>query len=137
MPCLAWDPSMSVNVPELDEQHRSFVGVLNELHDTLMQGEFHDVLIATELTLERLEKYVGEHFRTEEEYLSRIGYPDINEHRRKHEEFAARVRALREAYASGEGVLNTDLVKTMVVWLSDHLVAEDNKYAVFAAARQP
>ena len=133
MPYLTWDGSMSVNVAELDDQHRVFLRVLNELHETLMNGGIHDVLLAPEHTLGQLDQYVGEHFRSEEEYLSKIGYPDLEEHRRKHEEFAARIRSLREAHEKGEFLLNTELVKAMLEWLGDHLMAEDHKYAVFAA----
>lgn len=133
MPYLTWDGSMSVNVAELDDQHRVFLRVLNELHETLMNGAIHDVLLAPERTLGKLDQYLAEHFRSEEEYLAKIGYPDLEDHRRKHEEFAARVRGLREAHEKGDLLLNTELVKAMLEWLGDHLMAEDRKYAVFAA----
>jgi len=65
--------------------------------------------------------------------MARIGYPSLAEHRRLHEEFTARMRGYRTAIAAGELVLNSDLVKTMIRWVRDHLATEDRKYAVFAA----
>lgn len=124
---------MSVNVQELDEQHRAFIRVLNDLHDTMMGGEFREVLLARDHALAGIEQYVESHFRSEEEYMAAIGYPWLAAHRRLHEEFSARVHGYRAALAAGEQVLNSDLVKAMICWVRDHLVAEDSAYASFAA----
>lgn len=133
MPYLPWDSSLSVNRQVLDEQHLAFIQALNDLHDTLMTGGFSEVLQARDRTLEKIESYVDTHFETEEEYMAGIGYPGLAEHRLLHEKFAAQVRGYRSAIAAGEQVLNSELVKTMIRWVRDHLAAEDSKYAAFAA----
>ena len=133
MPYISWEPSLSVGVPALDEQHRAFIQVLNDLHDTLMGGEFHEVVRARDRTLEGIESYVRSHFAAEEQFMASIGYPLLAEHRRLHQEFTARIRGYRATIAAGEQVLNSDLVKTMIRWVRDHLATEDRKYAVFAA----
>jgi hemerythrin len=59
----------------------------------------------------------------------------LAQHRRLHEAFTAQVRGYRTAIAAGEQVLNSDLVKTMIRWVRDHLATEDRNYAAFAAGR--
>ena len=133
MPYLLWKSSLSVNVPALDEQHRAFIQVLNDLHDTLMAGGFRDVLLARDRALEGIEVYVRTHFASEEAHMASIGFPLLAEHRRLHAEFAAQVHGYRTAIADGEQVLNSELIKTMIRWVNDHLAAEDSKYASYAA----
>ena len=133
MPYIPWDPTWSVGVRELDEQHREFIQVLNELHDVLMAGGFSEVLRARERALDGIDRYVRTHFPAEEEHMERIGYPWLDEHREQHAQFAAQARGYRAASASGEPVLNSELVKAMIDWVHSHLVAEDSKYAAFAA----
>lgn len=133
MPCLPWDASLSVGVPALDEQHRAFIQVLNELHEILIAGEFRDVLLARERTLAGIDQYISTHFPAEEEYMAGFGYPFLAEHRRLHEQFAAQVRRYHTAIAGGELVLNSELVKTMINWAREHLATEDRKYANFVA----
>lgn len=133
MPYLPWDASLSVNVPELDEQHRAFIGVLNDLHDVLMEGQLQEVFAARGRALAGIERYIDTHFRAEEEYLAGIGYPLLDEHRRLHERFAAEVKGYRAALAAGDQLLNSELVKTMIRWVRDHLAGEDRKYARYAA----
>lgn len=135
MPYIPWDPSMSVHVEELDEQHRAFIAVLNNLHDVLMAGTFGQVLGARDEALAGLERYVSTHFAAEERYLESIGYPDLQGHRALHEAFARQVSGYRGEAGNGGQVLNSDLVKTMITWVRDHLVDEDSKYARFAAGR--
>jgi hemerythrin-like metal-binding protein len=133
MPYILWDASMSVGLPELDEQHREFIAVLNDLHDTLMEGTFSEVVQARDRTLEGMERYVDAHFASEEAYMERIGYAGLAGHRALHEAFSRQVHGYREAIAKGEQVLNSELVRTMIRWLRDHLETEDRKYALVAA----
>jgi hemerythrin-like metal-binding protein len=137
MPYVRWDSSWSVGVPELDEQHRAFVQVLDELHDVLMAGDFHEVLEARDRALDGIERYVWTHFSTEEQYMAGIGYPGLDQHRQLHEQFTAQVKGYRAAIASGEQVLNSKLVKAMIEWVRDHLVGEDRKYAAFRRGAEP
>jgi hemerythrin len=135
MPFLPWDATMSVHVDELDEQHRALIAVLNHLHDVLMAGTFPQLFAAREEALTGLERYVATHFAAEERYQERIGYPDLPAHRKLHEDFARQVGGYRAASRNDAQVLNSDLVKTMIRWVHDHLVDEDSKYARFAAGR--
>lgn len=134
MPQVLWDQSMSVGDERLDAQHREFIEVLNQLHSALMTAHFPGVLAARELALEGMERYVREHFADEEAFMGRIGYPDLAAHRALHEEFAVRVRRLRADVESGRTVLSSDLVRTMLEWIRDHLLSEDGKYAAWAAS---
>lgn len=135
MPYIPWEPALSVNVAELDQQHREFIDTLNLLHDTLMRGRFSEVLRARDRALDGIETYIGTHFSAEERYMESIGYPGLEEHRALHRGFVTEVQKIHMGIAAGELVLNSELVKSMIRWVREHLVVEDSKYAAFAAGR--
>ena len=74
MAFLDWDDSLSVNVTEIDDQHKKLIGTLNDLYDAMDDGKGNDVLgkILKELT-----DYTVYHFQTEENYFKKFNSNSI------------------------------------------------------------
>ncbi len=81
---IEWTQDLSVGVPELDAQHQRWIGMINELHDTLLHGDAEDLVAITGRMLRAMGEYVEEHFRTEEAYMEKIGFPGLDAHREVH-----------------------------------------------------
>ena len=73
--------------------------------------------------------YAEYHFKFEEEYLSKIAFPNISEHRRLHKDFANQIYQYQRSIKDGELVLNTELVQIITDWLFSHIQKEDKKYS--------
>ncbi len=124
---IVWDDSYSVNIKEIDEQHKHWIGIINELHDRLIGGEG-----LTEIgrkSLQAMEEYGVFHFSFEEEYMKKIGYPDLPHHTREHKKFLEQIRSVRRDEAEGHIVLNSEIMKILMNWLIQHIKGSDKKYS--------
>lgn len=128
MPKIVWTEEFSVGVPKLDDQHKKWIDMINEMHDTLMAAEAKGLKDIGEKTLRAIVDYGEQHFADEEKYMEEIRYKDIEEHRTLHEVFRLNVRANLHSIEEGELILNRDIMKEMLLWLENHILFEDKKY---------
>jgi len=119
-----WDPSYSVEVKELDEQHQEFIKILNNFYNSLYQEESREELGES---LNRLIDYAENHFATEEKYFDLYGYELAEEHKNEHRKFKAKVLDFKNRFQAGEEV-TLELVDFLEDWLIDHLGNQDKKY---------
>lgn len=127
---MVWEESFSVKVVELDEQHRRWIEIINELHDALMTRGAGGQL--TERILGEMLEYAAFHFSFEEEYLRKIGYPELGKHRFQHRHFRDTILSRFQAAHRGELVLSTEVMKLLTDWLRDHILSEDRGYMLFS-----
>jgi hemerythrin len=109
-----WKSDMSVGEDHIDEQHRGLLIQTNKIINAIATGNHFDIVNETLLFYD---KYINEHFTYEEEYMKKIGFPDIVEHILHHEDFIKTysllendVRIPREFYCEVENtccVLNS------------------------------
>jgi len=119
---LAWNKTLSVNVEELDEQHREIITRLRLLGDALGA----DRRQASTQGMAELVRCVSRHFRTEEHFMRSRGYPRLGSHARAHQVgFEALRSAERLLSASGPGERFRELVERSARWLDVHLRSED------------
>ena len=80
MALVTWNDSLSVNVAEIDQQHRKLIAMINELNDAMKIGKGKDVLGGI---VNSLISYTATHFKTEEKYFAQFGYPDTEDHKKR------------------------------------------------------
>lgn len=119
---LEWDAALDTGEPLVDQQHRAFIGLLNDLTDV---GDTDTAGIVA--ALDRLAEHTAVHFATEEALMARLGYPAgaTEAHVREHRELAAREQALGIDYRRGWTQGTGPLVSHMVGWLTDHIETQD------------
>ena len=83
-----WQPQYSVQIPEIDAQHKRLFVLAGELHTALAQGKGKAVL---EQSLARLVDYTKTHFATEEQLMRRYNYPEGPLHKAQHDQLTAQV----------------------------------------------
>lgn len=136
MPRITWNETYSVNNPEIDEQHKKWIAIINSLHDILLQGSVADLKHATVDILHEMQQYGEFHFAFEEKYLQENGYPDLEAHRHEHDFFRSRVNQYLHDQQHGKLVLNTDIMDILMSWLQSHILSEDMEYCRFLSQRQ-
>ncbi len=122
MPYLKWSDEMSVNVKEIDEQHRKLVGMINILHDALQANKGRDVQRAVILDMLN---YAVVHFGTEEKYMRRFNYAGYLSHKAEHCKFADKAGELKDR----SFVLTLEVLTFLRNWLQEHILGTDKKYA--------
>lgn len=127
-----WKPEYSVRDESIDAQHRQLVALINALHTAMMEGRGKQQLTET---LDRLIRYTVEHFKFEEEYMQRNGYPGIAGHRREHQDLARQVTELRRDFVEGRLTITFKVMDFLKQWLHSHILGSDARYASHVAGR--
>jgi hemerythrin len=120
-----WTSKLSVGVKALDDQHTVLFETLNELHAAMMKGQART--IAGDL-LHTLVKYTHEHFAAEEQLMAASRYPQLAQHRIKHQELTKQVSDYVARYEKGDITLNLHLLDFLSGWLTTHIQGEDHAY---------
>ena len=127
MPHIEWNDEMSLNIKEIDEQHKKWIAIHNRLHDVLTQGSYNEVEKTATETLYAMQEYTRTHFQFEEEYMFSITYPDLIAHRRIHKDFDNKIYQYYREMLDGRIVLNSTIMKMIKGWLLEHIMHEDKK----------
>jgi hemerythrin len=132
MAYLNWTPDLSVGIDRIDREHRKIVAFLNELYEAMQAGQGREALgkVLNELLL-----YTKTHFATEERCMAAHGYPDTEDHKRRHEKMAEKVKALHEQYREGSLTSPIQITNFLKDWLAKHIRETDRKYGPFLVAR--
>ena len=130
MSIIEWDDSFSVKHTEIDKQHKEWIDIYNQMHDSMMSRE-SSIEKTTEI-LQAMSEYAQNHFSFEEEYMREINFPDIVAHRRTHKDFESLIYTYNRDIEEGKMVLNTKVIKLIRNWLLEHITIEDKKYAEFS-----
>lgn len=129
---IEWTESFSIHNAEIDEQHKKWISIHNTLHDTLMNGDLQTLQKTAAKTLREMHEYVRYHFAFEEQYMTRIDFPEVREHWRLHKNFDSMVYGYLRDIEKGElAILNSELIKILQNWLTDHILTEDKKFCAY------
>ncbi|MFP5213430.1 MAG: bacteriohemerythrin [Acidobacteriota bacterium] len=132
MALLNWSEDYSVNVREIDDQHKKLIGYLNELNDAMRAGNGKEVLGGI---LKNLVAYTSSHFAAEERLMKSNGYPDYEAHKDKHEKMTRKVLDIQKAYIDGKIALTLEVMTFLHDWVDKHIKGTDKKYAPFLNAK--
>ena len=130
---LVWDDSLSLGIPEIDEDHRRFISLIDDLNHAIISRQEKP---AIERALNLVIADAQSHFEHEESLLARHGYPEVNHHAALHAELTLQLLGVMDAFNSSElsygWIENALRIKKLVV---DHLLDEDMKYRDFLRLR--
>jgi hemerythrin len=124
MSLIEWNEDLSVNVLEIDREHQLLVGMINELNDAMRWGR-------GKVVIGNIISYAGSHFRTEEEYFDKFGYPLASSHKKEHSDFVAKVSEFRSGFESGKLGLTIEVLFFLSNWLKNHIEGSDKRYGSF------
>ncbi|WP_243364492.1 bacteriohemerythrin [Fundidesulfovibrio terrae] len=127
-----WSEELSVNIQEIDLQHRQLVALIAELETALAEGHGKDVLGGV---IKELNAYVREHFTTEERLMRKYGFPGLPAHAAQHEAFIEKLLHVELDYLGGKADLPEDLFDYLMDWLKVHVTGFDQLYASYFLER--
>ncbi len=127
---MKWDESLSIGVELIDEQHKKWI---EHLRNVQIAIEAHRGMPQIANTLDFLVDYTRFHFSTEEKSMAETGYPELENHRAKHEELKGTLDDLIEDFRD-DGVtekLSRAVGTFLGNWLRDHIRVVDQAFAAF------
>jgi hemerythrin len=128
-----WKPEYSVQMPEIDAQHKRLFALAAELYRAMTQGKAATVL---EESLAALIDYTRDHFATEERFMNKYHYPEAAQHKAQHDQLTTEVLDLQRRFQAGEHTLSASLIMFLQNWLVQHIAKSDQQYSAYIRGKQ-
>lgn len=119
---LVWDNSLSVDVKEIDEDHRKLLELFNLLNHSVNAGDGASYI---EAVLEELISFTVWHFRHEERLMLKYGYAAVAEHKMEHQQLIESARTLQQKFLHGEKKLSVADIAFLEHWVTGHILGAD------------
>lgn len=121
---MEWSDSLSIGVPEIDEQHKELVRRVNAFYATLRTESSK---AETLKMLDFLASYVVTHFRDEEAIQVRTNYPNYADHKQIHADFIKSVGEMRDDISKNgiTSISSSVIAMTLSNWLVNHIGQQD------------
>ena len=118
-----WKEEYSVANQEIDSQHKRLFALINALTERSSDKSCKQAIMS-------LFKYTREHFSSEEEMMTRIGFPLLSEHKELHDDLITQLSEISsKPIDTDEAMVGLRLF--VFNWLVNHIMKEDNKYFKF------
>ena len=123
---IAWNEGFSLGDEQVDAQHHQMFALVSSLVNECAGGMDS---IKTKETLDFLVNFAVQHFNDEETLMLHYNYPDLKNHKILHEKFKNTIGDFAQKFEkNGASVeLSNDIIKTVVRWLTSHIMQEDKK----------
>jgi hemerythrin len=130
-----WNPRLETGIPEIDQQHKQIFSRFDRLVRDMVDQRGAEA--AAEI-LRYLPEYTERHFATEEKLMLAWEYPDIETHRKQHEEFRQTLAEMARAFSATPGKLTYahHIQRTLVDWLHNHILEHDLRMVRYVAAKK-
>ena len=133
---MEWDNSLSVGVPEIDDQHKELIRRLNAVEDAVVAHEGEREVART---LDFLTEYVDFHFAAEEKLMAERSYPGLESHRVRHAALKETLADLvRDFDEEGATINIAQSIRTFLVnWLTRHIRSVDREFSSYLLQNSP
>ena len=119
---LIWDNMLSVQVQEIDEDHRKLVDLFNILKHSVEEGDAANYIHAV---MEELINCTVWHFSHEERLMLKYAYDGYADHKTEHQELVESAKVLQaEIQQKGETISSED-IEFLEHWLTGHILGTD------------
>lgn len=131
---MEWDPRYSVDIEEIDAHQKKMFELFNKLIDIRRQSET-DTKTCLNMIAE-ISECSRLYFRTEEKYLKKTRYPDLDTHSKAHRQFLKSFIGLRREISEDIENLSEDVIMELRNWMINHMLTLDAFYVPFLRIKQ-
>ncbi|PKM94394.1 MAG: hemerythrin [Firmicutes bacterium HGW-Firmicutes-1] len=120
-----WSKDYSVGNTILDQHHQNLIKLFNDAFETIKADK---PFSETNKIISELTTYSIFHFHEEEKLMKAAGYVDLEDHKKEHAEFIAKVKEFKQNISDDNSKLNEDIFLFLYDWLINHINITDKKY---------
>lgn len=132
MSVFEFDQSLQLGIAAIDEQHKRFIGYINDAWDALERNEGSDEYL---FILNQLMDYAMEHFSFEESLMRDHGYPGYADHKASHDETAAELFEFDMRLLADNPEESRAFVQFLQDWLQNHIKVVDIELATYLKSK--
>ncbi len=127
---IRWSNRLKIGIDEIDKQHKAIIEQSNKLLEARQDNQGAEQL---EEIFKFLEKYIKNHFSSEEKIQQKYNYPQYEEHKKAHDKFIEKIAQFKEEYnKQNKGITALmKLNKTILNWIIKHVKKEDQKLSKY------
>ncbi len=123
-----WNQVYTIGNESVDDQHKKLFSILNDLVDAIKTKKAKDIL---DKTIEELSNYTFYHFSAEEDYMEKIGYPELEDHKTFHKDLIEQLSDICNRIYGGHIDSTDELYRLLKDWIINHILNEDLKIKLF------
>ncbi|MDJ0624213.1 MAG: bacteriohemerythrin [Desulfocapsaceae bacterium] len=125
MALIKWRDSYATGIPEMDDEHREIIDIINTLYEMIRDKKNYEEL---KNVYERMYNYSLNHFSHEEQILEESNYSGLAAQKEQHSRFAARLEEMKEQLLSADESAIPEVYKFLREWWLQHIVEVDGQY---------
>ncbi len=122
---MKWSDDLSVQVSEIDGQHKNLIDLINTLHDAMLAKQGKQALSGI---IDELAAYSVYHFKTEEKYMQNFKFTGYPAHKKEHEGFITKVDKFQNDFDEGKLGLSIEVMTFLRDWVVKHIKETDKMY---------
>ncbi len=126
METFTWGPHFDVGDDKINREHQKLIAMMRNLAQLCKKSvPKQQVLFAYDALIQ----FTEEHFADEEELMAELNYPDLENHKKIHQQLLDNLYKYREELVvSVYGVLPSSVFDFFQNWLMTHILIVDQKY---------
>jgi len=117
-----WKKEYELEVKILDERHRKFLTIVNQLVEAINQEKEGEELPQIFF---KLMDYVENYFLLEEIYFKEYQYCDFEKHQEGHNNFVKRIAQFQDDFRQGTEAVGYELLGFLSWWIKDRILKYD------------
>lgn len=125
MSIVVWSEEYSIDIQEIDEQHKCIINYINELYDALANKNSREMVADV---VQKLVEYTKIHFAVEETLMRIFNYQGYEKHKLSHDKIVQQVLLYQNRYLAGDSKVGMELLMFLKGWLFEHINKEDKLY---------
>jgi hemerythrin len=125
MTTIEWKEEYSVNVKELDNQHKRLIDLMNGAYDAFYESKSKEQV---RKLIDEVLAHTAIHFSTEEKYFDKFNYEFTEEHKNEHYKLTRDAAAISIDFTNNGVAVVPKLIEFLDNWLTNHIVIHDKKY---------
>lgn len=126
-------------IDQIDDEHRHLFDIIRETNALIHNDLLHDKYDEIVHLLDELREYTKYHFNHEEDYMEKIGYPELDAQLRAHTAFVDKLMNINleelDKIDNYQQEYLLELIHFLAGWLINHILKMDTKIGAFA--REP
>ena len=128
MDLFTWTDDFSVNIAEIDKQHKKLIEIINNLFNAMLEGSAQEII---NKTVDELINYADYHFSTEENYFDRHNYPGFHNHQIQHSFYKDEILQFKKELLNGKSTVPMEVFNFLKDWLTEHIMNSDKNYSKY------
>lgn len=128
-----WNESSCIGVPQIDEDHKKLIQILGQIkehqHDNVKSEAISTIL-------DQLTEFSSRHFRNEDEYMLKVGFPGYQAHKEQHRQFKEKIAALWFDVMNHKETVPQDIYNYLSDWVTNHFLDFDKELRTFLETKK-